>query len=618
MKRESTVTLALLALLAFLLASAPLRADPPARVVLTAESDSVVPVDALRVLVDRDGQLLADQALTKLRAEDATRVLEWPPTYGFTDGVYWFHLGAFNQSHADSRWLLVIEYALLDQIDLYVYDPAGGRTHQRGGDREPFSARRFSHRHFNFAIDIPRGQSRELLLRVDTESSMQVPLLLSTETRFLGSNQHWQLELGTYYGLLFGLLSYNLLLFLATRDRSFLYYVLYVASFGLGQANINGLTFQYLWPNAPVWDDFALILLIPASLLAILAFTRRFLELPLRAPRANRALEGLMVAMAAILVAAPFIGYRLAIQIETASVFVVAVVAIGSALSAWRNQMKAAKYYLLAWTMMLMGIVVYASVSFGLLPKNFYTEYGILFGSAAEMVLLSFALAYRINELQRENQALHAETAERLEARVHERTTELHAALAELQGANRRLREYSQRDGLTGAHNRYFLDEALERGLAVAYERHEPLSVLMVDIDHFKRINDLHGHLAGDSCLCAVAAKLRSCIREADDFVARFGGEEFVVMLPGADIQAAAQRAELLRREIESMRVTHADQKLAMTVSIGVATQSGDQPGHARELLQIADHALYRAKSQGRNRVILASAEDRPLTQPTG
>ncbi len=609
MRRERTITGLLLVVFALFSASAT-PAEPPARVVLNAGIDSVVPVGALRVLVDPDGSLLADQALAKLRAEDASRVEQWPPTYGFSDSVYWFHLSTFNQSNPDSRWLMIIEYALLDQIDLYVYDPAGGRVHQRGGDREPFSARHFSHRHFNFAIDIPRGQSRELLLRVDTESSMQVPLLLSTETRFLGSNQHWQLELGSYYGLLFGLLAYNLLLFAATRDRSFLYYVLYVASFGLGQANINGLTFQYLWPNAPIWDDFALILLIPASLLAILAFTRRFLELPLRAPRANRALEALMVAMAAILVAAPFIGYRLAIQIETASVFVVAAAAIGSALSAWSNQMKAAKYYLLAWTMMLLGIVVYASVSFGLLPKNFYTEYGIQFGSAAEMILLSFALAYRINELQRENQTLHAKTAEQLEAHVRERTTELHAALGELQGANRRLREYSQRDGLTGAHNRYFLDEALERGLQVAHDRHEPLSILMVDLDHFKRINDVHGHLAGDSCLCAVAAKLRSCIREADDFVARFGGEEFVVMLPGADGDAAAQRAELLRREIEAMRVTHAEQKLAMTVSIGVATQTGDVPGHARELLQAADRALYRAKGQGRNCVVLATPAD--------
>lgn len=577
------------------------------RTLLVQGQEQVVPVGALRVLVDENGDQLADQALAQLRRDTATRVQAWPPTFGFSDGVYWFHLTVYNESHEDSRWLLVIEYALLDQLDLYVYDASGARTHQRGGDRQPFSSRRFSHRHFNFALGIPKGESRELLLRVDTESSVQVPLLLSTETAFLQANQHWQLELGVYYGLIFGLLAYNLLLYAATRDRSFLYYVVYAATFALGQANINGLTYQYLWPNAPIWDDFALILLIPASLIAILAFTRRFLELPKRSLLANRILVGLMFTMTVLLVAAPFIGYRLAIRLETASVFLVAAVAIGSAISAWRNHFYAAKYYLLAWTMMMLGIVVYASVSFGLLPKNVFTEYGIMVGSAAEMVLLSFALAYRINELQRENQELHAETAEQLEAHVHERTNELHKALGELQGANRRLREYSQRDGLTGAHNRYFLDEALERGLKIASEKREPLSLLMVDIDHFKAINDRYGHLAGDSCLCAVAAKLRSCIREADDFVARFGGEEFVVMLPGADTQAAMQRAEMLRREVEAMRVSHGDQKLAMTVSIGVVTQPSDKPGHARELLQLADQALYAAKNRGRNCVLMST-----------
>jgi two-component system, sensor histidine kinase LadS len=576
------------------------------RLDLRADHPDVIPVSELSVLIDPGGELVADQALNRLRRDDATRITSWPPTYGFANGAYWFHLNVFNESHPDSRWLLVIEYALLDQLDLFVYDANGARQHQRGGDREPFAARRFSHRHFNFAIDIPKGQSRELLLRVNTESSMQVPIRLSTETEFLERSQHWQMRLGMFYGLIVGLIAYNLLLFLSTRDLNFLYYVIYASLFGLLQANINGLTFQYLWPNAPAWDDFALILLIPAALLAMLLFTQRFLELPRRAPTANRILVALMIAMATVLAIAPFVGYRLAIRIETASVFLVAAVAIGSALSAWRNHMDAAKYYLLAWTTMLLGIVVYASVSFGFLPKNLYTEYGILFGSASEMVLLSFALAYRINELQRENQLLHAENAERLEARVNERTTELNQALNELQGANRRLREYSQRDGLTGAHNRYFLDEALQRVLKVAHERGEPFSLLMVDIDHFKQINDRYGHLVGDSCLCAVAAKLRTCVREADDFVARFGGEEFVVLLPGADRQAAATRAEVLRKEIEAMRVNHGEHRLAMTVSIGVVTQADDQIGSAQMLLQRADHALYEAKNHGRNCVVVS------------
>ncbi|MGD9582255.1 MAG: diguanylate cyclase [Lysobacterales bacterium] len=584
------------------------------RLLLHGDRHSAEPIGSMRVLVDLHGQLSASQALDAFAAQRGQSIERWPPTFGFADGVHWFHFHVRNQDHPDPRWLLVIDYSLLDYLDLYVGNGRGVMQHQAGGDRLGFSARRFPHRHFNFALDLPPGQDREILLRVSTVSSVQVPLRLETERHFLASGQTSQIELGIYYGLLLGLFAYNLLLFLSTRDRSFLYYVLYVGLFGLGQFNLNGLSFQYLWPGSPEWDDLILILIIPATLLAILLFTRRFLELKKRSPWALLAINALIVGQALMLLSAPFFGYRLAIRIETASVFLVAIVAIASSLAAWRSKLGAAKYYLLAWSFMLAGIVVYASVSFGLLPKNFFTEYGILIGSAAEMLLLSFALAYRINELRREHEALQHEYAVRLEVRVDERTTELNQALTELQGANRRLREYSQRDGLTGVHNRYFLDETLERGLRVATERGEAFSLLMVDIDHFKPINDNFGHLVGDSCLVSVAAKLKSCIREADDFVARFGGEEFAILLPGADLAAAAARAERIRAGIAAMTIEAGERRIHLTVSIGVVCLPPGASGKSRELLHCADQALYRAKDSGRNRVVLfdwASSEDR-------
>ncbi len=583
----------------------PAENSDDAPLVLHADQDSAEPIGRMRVLVDAQGRLSATQALAAFAANAGQAITRWPPTFGFADGVHWFHFRVRNQDHPDPRWLLVIEYSLLDYLDLYSADGQGRLLHQVGGDRLPFSARRFPHRHFNFALELPSGEQRDILLRVSTVSSVQVPLRLETERRFLSAGQKGQIELGIYYGLLLGLFAYNVLLFLSTRDRSFLYYVLYVGLFGIGQANLNGLSFQYFWPQSPEWDDLILILVIPATLLAILLFTRRFLELKKRSPLALRAINVLIIGQALMLLSAPFFGYRLAIRLETASVFLVAIGAIGSALLAWRRKLGAAKYYLLAWSFMLAGIVVYASVSFGLLPKNFFTEYGILLGSAAEMLLLSFALAYRINELRREHESLQHDHAVRLEVRVNERTTELKQALTDLQGANRRLREYSQRDGLTGAHNRYFLDEALERGLRVAAERGEAFSLLMVDIDHFKQINDNFGHLVGDSCLVAVASRLKSCIREADDFVARFGGEEFAILLPGADLAAAAERAERIRAEIAGMTVEAGERRIRLTVSIGVVSLPPGATSKGHDLLQCADQALYRAKGAGRNRVEL-------------
>lgn len=566
--------------------------------------DAVEPFAQMQVLTDPRGQLSAAQALAAFAANQGQPIERWPPTYGFADGVHWFQFRVHNQDHPDPRWLVVVAYSLLDYLDLYISDGSGPMQHRAGGDRLPFAARRFAHRHFNFALDVPLGADRTILLRVATASSVQVPLRLETERHFLAAGQNSQIELGLYYGLLLGLFAYNLLLFASTRDRSFLYYVLYVGLFGLGQLNLNGLSFQYLWPQSPEWDDLMLILVIPATLLAMLLFTRRFLELKKRSAWALRAINVLILGQMLMLLSAAFIGYRPAIRIETASVFLVAIVAIACAVVSWRRRLGAAKYYLLAWSFMLAGIVIYAAVSFGLLQKNFLTEYGIQLGSAAEMLLLSFALAYRFNELRREHEALQSDYAVRLETRVNERTTELNQALSELQGANRWLREYSQRDGLTGVHNRYFLDEALEHGLRVAIERGEAFSLLMVDIDHFKPINDSFGHLVGDICLVAVASRLKSCVRESGDFVARFGGEEFAILLPGADLPTATGRAERMRAEIAGMTIEAGEHRVQLTISVGVVSLPPGTSSKGRELLQCADRALYRAKDAGRNRVV--------------
>ena len=165
------------------------------------------------------------------------------------------------------------------------------------------------------------------------------------------------------------------------------------------------------------------------------------------------------------------------------------------------------------------------------------------------------------------------------------------------------LRQQSLRDPLTGLFNRRYLEESLDRELARCQRKGLPVSVLMLDIDHFKRFNDEHGHPAGDAMLQKVGSILASLTR-GGDIACRYGGEEFTVVLPEADNAQAAGRAEQIRAEIGAAVVTHAWKQLGpATASIGVATfpAHGDTP---RALLDHADAALYRAKAQGRNRVV--------------
>lgn len=172
--------------------------------------------------------------------------------------------------------------------------------------------------------------------------------------------------------------------------------------------------------------------------------------------------------------------------------------------------------------------------------------------------------------------------------------------------ASRRVYEATVRDPLTGTFNRHFLDERLGAELAFSRRHGTALSLLILDADHFKNINDTLGHPAGDEVLRRLARALLAQVR-TEDVVARYGGEEFVVLLRSTPIEIAVNVAERIRASIEQLAIEHKGQRIPVTVSIGLATQRPDrdypEPGH---LLAAADAALYQAKQNGRNRVYVA------------
>ena len=168
---------------------------------------------------------------------------------------------------------------------------------------------------------------------------------------------------------------------------------------------------------------------------------------------------------------------------------------------------------------------------------------------------------------------------------------------------NARLRRLSVTDPLTEAYNREFLQQRLPRVVEHAERRGEPLAVAMIDIDHFKEVNDRFGHGVGDRVLAEVAARLRAAIR-AGDLLVRYGGEEFLVLLPGSDAIQAAEIAERMRLKIEADPVQTDSAAVEVRISIGVAERRRGDPGS--QLIRRADTALYAAKGRGRNRVEVA------------
>ena len=163
----------------------------------------------------------------------------------------------------------------------------------------------------------------------------------------------------------------------------------------------------------------------------------------------------------------------------------------------------------------------------------------------------------------------------------------------------------ANQDALTGAANRRAVLEALESQLSKAQRQRTPLALLMLDIDHFKRVNDQYGHLAGDQVLRHFVHVVRQRLR-AQDFLGRYGGEEFLLLLPDTDLAGAQQLAQQLCQAVQAAPCDWQGQTIAVTVSVGIAGAGTSQQADGETLLQAADQALYRAKDKGRNRVEVA------------
>lgn len=177
------------------------------------------------------------------------------------------------------------------------------------------------------------------------------------------------------------------------------------------------------------------------------------------------------------------------------------------------------------------------------------------------------------------------------------------AATEHEERALKQLYESSVRDPLTGAFNRHYFSSQLTSELAYAARHEQPLSVILLDLDYFKKVNDTYGHLGGDAALVHVSQLFAKALR-TEDLLARYGGEEFVILLRGITVDHAVAVAERLRQSLEAQHVVHGDTSFAVTASFGCASLACCQSASPDALLETADRRLYRAKEAGRNRVV--------------
>lgn len=243
-------------------------------------------------------------------------------------------------------------------------------------------------------------------------------------------------------------------------------------------------------------------------------------------------------------------------------------------------------------------------------------------------ILLLSAVYWRVNqnlfiflaEYQNNNKALQDKIAQQkttfettlqdsqdeLESKVQERTLELHIALQELEDVNRELAKKTTLDDLTGLFNRRYYDQKILAEYRRSRRNLSALSLVVVDIDHFKKVNDTHGHIAGDQCLVAVAQQLKQALHRSSDIACRYGGEEFCLILPETEPAGAMAFAEELRHKISQLSVDYQGVMIPLTISCGVSCYQQQEGASPESLFAAADQALYQAKQQGRNQVQLA------------
>jgi len=588
----------------------------------------------LQYLEDPQGTMtIADVAAAAARFRPVPVSAANDINFGYSNSAYWLALPLKLAAGAPTAWLLEIAYPSLDRVEVYTHRAKGGFDMQTAGDLQPFGARPFPHRNLVFPLQLaayPKADTTQTVyLRVTSQGNLTIPVVLWQRDALYQHDQYIYTGLSIYYGMLVALGFYNLLLFIAIGDLAFLAYVAFVACMVVGQASMNGFGNQFLWPDWPAWGNVALPSGMSATGLFGVIFTRLFLNTRRTAPRLDKVLIALAAACAFSAASPVLISYKFSAIFTSAVGIVASAVITVSGIYSLRRGHPGARWFLIAWAALLAGVAVLALRNLNWLPTNTFTLYSMQIGSAIEMLLLSFALADRINVMRREKdlatqEALDAKqmavnalrrSEQVLESRVAKRTRELEEANAQLRQKEKDLEHMTRHDMLTGLANRVLLDDRLESAIARAKRGGRGTAVLVIDLDKFKAVNDNHGHAVGDDLLKGVAERLRQAVRESDT-VARLGGDEFVIVLENLHESKEALRIadKLLSEAVKPLQLDPGPVQVGLSIGIAFYPQNG---ANSEELMKRADQAMYAAKAGGRNRWCVAGDDPAADSHPT-
>jgi signal transduction histidine kinase len=362
------------------------------------------------------------------------------PGFGLLKVPIWLKVSVTNNSNTPE---LMIKFgqSFLQSIDFYSWD-SGQLTVNKSGELYPFSSRTIKYHQFIYDLHIPRGATATYYFRIVSNHEMQLPVFLGNKDHVEEDNLTKNILFGVFLGVILVMFFYNLFIYFVVKDSIYLYYVVYILIVGLIQLTIEGYSFHYLWPDNSFLATRSFFLLTALVNISGLAFVRQFLQTKRFIPRLDKISYLIYFVYAAAIIFACSGEFYISYQILQSFAGLVSVYMIVIASKIARYGYRPAKFFLIAWMPLIMGILIWILKDFGVFPYNTFTNYSITLGSALEVVLLSFALADKINILKAENDKSQRDTLKALkeneriireqnvvlEMKVTERTSELISA----------------------------------------------------------------------------------------------------------------------------------------------------------------------------------------------
>lgn len=558
---------------------------------------------------------------------------------GYQSSPHWFRSYWHTNSQIEEDWVLEINNSHLDNIELFLYQNGQQLQYWQTGDSLTYDQRPVDHPMFLFPVQLQPDSEYALYIRIRNTEAMELPARLLSRDHYITYNTLRSWIDGIFNGFLIIMAAYSLALFAILKDKTYLFYISYIFSMLLFFLYQQGLLFRFVYPSWPLVQHYFPLFISLYIFLSIALFFRALLELPKLLPRHWAVYKTLLMLHGTYCLLFWVLDYQTAMYLLIVNTLLSTLMAASSIITLAMRGSRSAQIVLMGWALLLFFLIIFTAAKTGLIYNEFMAVYGLRIGISIEILIFSFALSFRINqERQEKEQALqqaNLERSEKLEAQelalqreieanqakesalqieikhredlekvVEERTSDLEQTLQELEKSNQELALLSSKDSLTGLYNRRLFDMKLKEYWSLAQRNQQSLSLLIIDIDHFKQINDTRGHQCGDYVLERFSRLLTETLHRPSDFIARYGGEEFAILLADTPLAGAEKIADKIVEQTANQDFNWAGETFRISVSIGIATQHPPTTQAPGSLVSNADAALYQAKHRGRNRWI--------------